>query len=67
MAELEAAIEGIRAVRDCPAVRALCLDCWAYAQRNGEAAGLAWARMLLDGVTRYVEHEKRTRAPLYGA
>ncbi len=49
----------IRAVLDCPAVHALCLDVWELAQRDGEAAGLVHARNLLSGVRAWVAERDR--------
>lgn len=49
----------IRAVLDCPAVHALCLDVWELAIRDGEEAGVAHARNLLDGVRAWVAERDR--------
>lgn len=49
----------IRAVLDCPAVHALCLDVLELAQRDGEEAGVAHARNLLDGVRAWVAERDR--------
>lgn len=57
MPDLEVAIEAVRAVRDCETVRRLCLDCWTWAQRHGERAGVLMARDLLRSVQRYVAAE----------
>ncbi len=56
----------IRAVYDCPAVHALCLDVWELAQRDGEEAGVAHARNLLNGVRAWVAERDRL-ARLRGA
>ena len=58
---LEEALAAVVAVRDCPATRRLCLDCWVWAQGKTEAEGLSYARMLLDGVRAYAAHERRVK------
>ena len=58
---LEEALAAVVAVRDCPATRRLCLDCWKWAQGRSEEEGLSYARMLLDGVRAYVAAEKRVK------
>ena len=60
-APLEEALAAVVAVRDCPATRRLCLDCWVWAQGRSEAEGLSYARMVLDGVRAYVADEKRVK------
>jgi len=58
---LDKAIEDIRAVRDCPAVQRLCLDCWGVAARSGEAEALGFAAMLLKGVAAHEVREQSIR------
>jgi hypothetical protein len=59
---LDEALAAVVAVRDCPATRRLCLDCWVWAsQGRTEEEGLSYARMLLDGVRAYVAAEKRVK------
>lgn len=58
---LEEALAAITQVRDCPAVRRLCLDCWVWSQGRSEEEGLSYARMLLDGVRAYVRHEEMVK------
>jgi hypothetical protein len=59
---LDEALAAVVAVRDCPATRRLCLDCWVWAsQGRTEEEGLSYARMLLDGVRAYVAHERRVK------
>ena len=60
-APLEEALAAVVAVRDCPATRRLCLDCWVWAATRSEAEGLSYARMLLEGVRAYVAHERRVK------
>lgn len=50
MDELQAALARIAAVRGDPAAVNVCLDCWRLAQRDGEAAGLALAAVVLGNV-----------------
>lgn len=59
---IEDALAEIVRVRDCPAVRRLCLDCWQWSQDHGEKAGLEFARMLLDGVRAYQQHENTIKS-----
>lgn len=61
MDKLNDVIVTILAVRDCPAARRLCLDAWAWGVKHGEPEGVAYATVILAGVRRYVEHERRTR------
>jgi hypothetical protein len=61
MTTLEEALAAVVRARDCPAVRRLCLDCWAWSRVNGEELGLGYARMLLDGVEAYAAHERAVR------
>lgn len=63
---IEAALARVLAVRDCPAARRLCADCWAFAREHGEAAGLSMAAVVLAGVGDYQRHEYRLR-PLAAA
>jgi len=58
---LESALAAVIAVRDCPATRRLCLDCWLWAKDRPEAEGLSYAAMLLEGVRRYAEHERAVK------
>jgi hypothetical protein len=58
---LEEALAAVQKVRDCPATRRLCLDCWTWAKEHGEEMGLQMARMLLDGVERYEAHGKNVK------
>ncbi|HYH67428.1 MAG TPA: hypothetical protein VD866_22205 [Urbifossiella sp.] len=64
--ELERAIEAVMAEWDTPATRALCLDCWVFAQANGEAEGVALCRLLLAGVADYKAYLVRINAPIHG-
>lgn len=57
---LEDALAAVQKVRDCPATRRLCLDCWTWAREHGEEAGVSMALMLLDGVRGVVAHEITT-------
>lgn len=61
MPELDQAIAGILEVLDTPASRRLALDAWAWGQKHGEAAGVAYAEVIRKGCVRYVEHERRIR------
>jgi len=58
---LDEALAAVVAVRDCPATRRLCLDCWKWAQGKTEEEGLSYARVLLEGVRSYVAHERRVK------
>ena len=66
MAELERVIAEIRAERDTPAARRWCVEVWAVGLRLGEAEGLAWGRMVLDGCRRLNGHEAWLRSAVPG-
>ncbi len=53
MDDLQKAIGVILAVRDCPTVQRLMLDLWALGLKHGEAEGLRYAQMYLNGIKRY--------------
>lgn len=65
MRELEEAIATVMAEWDTPATRALCLDCWVFAQAKGEAEGVALCRLVLAGVRDYKAYLVRINAPAY--
>lgn len=58
---LEPLLAACLAVRDTPAVRALCGDVRDRADRDGVAAALPYAELLLDGVRAYADYEVRLR------
>lgn len=66
MQTLERLMADIQAVRDCPSTRRLLLDVWAYAQANGEKAGIELGMCVLDGVGVYVDHEKSLKTLVSG-
>ena len=56
MKTIESLLVEIIAVLDTPASRNLALDAWRVGQLKGEPEGLAFAEMVLAGVTRFVAH-----------
>jgi len=56
MKTIESLLVEIIAVLDSPASRNLALDAWRVGQLKGEAEGVAFAEMVLAGVTRFVAH-----------
>ena len=58
METIEQLLIDILAVDDSPAARRLCLDVWHIAQTKGEEEGLAFGKMVLEGVKNYVAHRR---------
>ena len=52
----------ILALRNCPAVHALILDCYEVYQSRGESEALAWLANVRAGVERYARHERFLRS-----
>lgn len=62
---LDATLAAVLAARDCPATRNLCGDARVWAALHGDAAGVAFAEMILAGVRAYVAHDAAMRRSQY--